>query len=210
MSKASGAMSTWRYKRDADPKQSEDGLAKRVKFVVNLESGGENDGEQTLGRVAEKVSFRYVDGSNVQKGSGTMHNKEVVRPKNMQVRPDAEGNNRLAEMNRNGRQDQKEARGGIMGDGQELSEQDESRDDDGMIDVGDGDWHLADANLLSRRLPHQQPPQPQGSVIRWERFLPQRCLKVLLVENDDSTRQVVSALLRNCSYEGQSEGSLLI
>lgn len=201
MSKASGAMSTWRYKRDADPKQSEDGLAKRVKFVVNLESGGENDGEQTLGRVAEKVSFRYVDGSNVQKGSGTMHNKEVVRPKNMQVRPDAEGNNRLAEMNRNGRQDQKEARGGIMGDGQELSEQDESRDDDGMIDVGDGDWHLADANLLSRRLPHQQPPQPQGSVIRWERFLPQRCLKVLLVENDDSTRQVVSALLRNCSYE---------
>ena len=28
-----------------------------------------------------------------------------------------------------------------------------------------------------------------------------RCLKVLLVENDDSTRQVVSAPLHNCSYE---------
>eukprot|EP01018_Ginkgo_biloba_P012239 Gb_04978 [translate_table: standard] len=38
-------------------------------------------------------------------------------------------------------------------------------------------------------------------IVRWERFLPQRCLRVLLVEVDDSTRQVVSALLRNCSYE---------
>ncbi|XP_052189898.1 two-component response regulator-like APRR7 isoform X2 [Diospyros lotus] len=43
--------------------------------------------------------------------------------------------------------------------------------------------------------------QSQGSVIHWERFLPTRSLKVLLVENDDSTRHVVSALLRNCSYE---------
>ncbi|CAM8949459.1 unnamed protein product [Rhodiola kirilowii] len=43
--------------------------------------------------------------------------------------------------------------------------------------------------------------QLQGPIIRWERFLPLRSLKVLLVENDDSTRQVVSALLRNCSYE---------
>lgn len=203
-------MSTWRYKRDADPKHSEEGLAKRVKFVVNFESGGENDGEQTLGKVADKVNLRYVDGSNGQKGSISTRNKEVVFPKNMQVRPDAEGDNRLAEMNRHGRQDQKEARGGIMGDGQELSEQDESRDDEGMIDVGDGDWHLPDANLLSQRLIHQRAPQPQGSVIRWERFLPQRCLKILLVENDDSTRQVVSALLRNCSYEGQSDGSLFI
>ena len=43
---------------------------------------------------------------------------------------------------------------------------------------------------------------PQGPVVRWERFLPFRSLKVLLVENDDSTRHVVGALLRNCSYEG--------
>ncbi|KAL5581152.1 hypothetical protein UlMin_013594 [Ulmus minor] len=42
---------------------------------------------------------------------------------------------------------------------------------------------------------------PQGSVVCWDRFLPIRSLKVLLVENDDSTRHVVSALLRNCSYE---------
>ncbi|RYR70315.1 hypothetical protein Ahy_A03g016816 isoform D [Arachis hypogaea] len=45
----------------------------------------------------------------------------------------------------------------------------------------------------------QQPPQ--GPVICWERFLPIRSIKVLLVEDDDSTRHVVRALLRNCSYE---------
>ncbi|KAK9122881.1 hypothetical protein Sjap_012483 [Stephania japonica] len=38
-------------------------------------------------------------------------------------------------------------------------------------------------------------------VIRWERFLPRRSLRVLLVENDDSTRHIVAALLRKCSYQ---------
>lgn len=37
----------------------------------------------------------------------------------------------------------------------------------------------------------------------WESFLPQRHLKVLLVEDDDSTRHVVGALLRNCNYDGE-------
>ncbi|GAB2300536.1 Two-component response regulator-like [Dionaea muscipula] len=46
------------------------------------------------------------------------------------------------------------------------------------------------------------PQQPsQGASVCWERFLNVRSLRVLLVENDDSTRHVVSALLRNCSYE---------
>lgn len=49
----------------------------------------------------------------------------------------------------------------------------------------------------------QQQQQPQGSMVCWERFLHLRSLKVLLVENDDSTRHLVTALLRNCSYEGQ-------
>lgn len=43
----------------------------------------------------------------------------------------------------------------------------------------------------------------QGSSVNWERFLHVRTIKVLLVENDDSTRHVVAALLRNLSYEGQ-------
>ncbi|XP_020573408.1 two-component response regulator-like APRR3 isoform X2 [Phalaenopsis equestris] len=36
--------------------------------------------------------------------------------------------------------------------------------------------------------------------IQWDRFLPTRSLRVLLVENDDSTRHIVAALLRKCSY----------
>uniref|UniRef100_A0A0E0MCP4 Uncharacterized protein n=1 Tax=Oryza punctata TaxID=4537 RepID=A0A0E0MCP4_ORYPU len=37
-------------------------------------------------------------------------------------------------------------------------------------------------------------------VIRWDQILPRRSLRVLLVEHDDSTRQVVTALLRKCGY----------
>ncbi|KAG8088994.1 hypothetical protein GUJ93_ZPchr0011g27491 [Zizania palustris] len=36
--------------------------------------------------------------------------------------------------------------------------------------------------------------------IRWDQILPRRSLRVLLVEHDDSTRQVVTALLRKCGY----------
>ena len=43
----------------------------------------------------------------------------------------------------------------------------------------------------------------------WETFLPQGSLRVLLVEDDDSTRHVVGALLRNCSYEGRSLARML-
>ncbi|KAK4384780.1 Two-component response regulator-like APRR5 [Sesamum angolense] len=38
------------------------------------------------------------------------------------------------------------------------------------------------------------------SVVRWERFLPKMVVRVLLVEADDSTRQIIAALLRKCSY----------
>ena len=49
------------------------------------------------------------------------------------------------------------------------------------------------------QMPQQQPQIAMGC---WERFLHQTSIKVLLVENDDSTRHVVTALLRNCRYEG--------
>ncbi|KAJ8536958.1 hypothetical protein K7X08_035359 [Anisodus acutangulus] len=39
-----------------------------------------------------------------------------------------------------------------------------------------------------------------SSIVRWERFLPKMVFRVLLVESDDSTRQIVAALLRKCSY----------
>lgn len=44
--------------------------------------------------------------------------------------------------------------------------------------------------------------QPQGSLVHWEQFLHVRSIKVMLVENDDCTRHIVTALLRNCNYEG--------
>ncbi|XP_034907975.1 two-component response regulator-like APRR5 isoform X1 [Populus alba] len=40
-----------------------------------------------------------------------------------------------------------------------------------------------------------------NGLVRWERFLPRMVLRVLLVEADDSTRQIIAALLRKCSYK---------
>ncbi|OMO97792.1 hypothetical protein COLO4_14371 [Corchorus olitorius] len=37
-------------------------------------------------------------------------------------------------------------------------------------------------------------------MVKWEKFLPRMALRVLLVEADDSTRQIIAALLRKCSY----------
>ncbi|KAA3475930.1 two-component response regulator-like APRR5 isoform X1 [Gossypium australe] len=39
-----------------------------------------------------------------------------------------------------------------------------------------------------------------GEAVNWESFLPTMALRVLLVEADDSTRQIVAALLRKCNY----------
>jgi hypothetical protein len=39
--------------------------------------------------------------------------------------------------------------------------------------------------------------------VRWDRFLKRMNLRVLLVEADDCTRQIIAALLRKCSYRGQ-------
>lgn len=106
---------------------------------------------------------------------------------------------RLVELNRHSMQDgQNGGRDGITGDGQGLSEEDESRINE---DVEGGNETQRDLVQVQAVLQTQQ-QQPPGPLVRWERFLPLRSLKVLLVENDDSTRHVVSALLRNCSYEG--------
>jgi len=65
----------------------------------------------------------------------------------------------------------------------------------------DGNNGLRDLIQINGSLQVSQ-QQPQGPVICWERFLPVRSIKVLLVEDDESTRHVVRALLRNCGYEG--------
>ncbi|CAN4106393.1 unnamed protein product [Withania somnifera] len=113
---------------------------------------------------------------------------------------------RLVELNRHSLQDsQNGVRDGITGDGQGLSEEDESRINE---DVEGGNETQRDLVQVQTVLQTQQQQTP-GPLVRWERFLPLRSLKVLLVENDDSTRHVVSALLRNCSYEVISVGYAL-
>ncbi|KAL3523420.1 hypothetical protein ACH5RR_016254 [Cinchona calisaya] len=94
------------------------------------------------------------------------------------------------------RDNHKAVKNGVTGDGHGISEEGESRTNG---EVNDGRIDLVQAQAVMH-VQHQQ-QQPQGPLVCWERFLPLRSLKVLLVENDDSTRHVVSALLRNCSYE---------
>ncbi|GLT70071.1 hypothetical protein SLA2020_421720 [Shorea laevis] len=95
--------------------------------------------------------------------------------------------------------EQKKIRTEVTGERQVLSEEDESGVNDDLEDVND-DGKMEDVQVQANGQAIQQ--QPHGTdPVRWERFLPQRTLKVLLVENDDSTRHVVFALLRNCGYE---------
>lgn len=110
--------------------------------------------------------------------------------------------NGLPEPNHCIRDEQKEVRNGIVTNGHGLSEEDESRINEDTEDPKFGPKELVWPQAVHQR-PQQQHQGPQGPVVCWERFLPVRSIKFLLVENDDSTRHVVSALLRNCSYEGQ-------
>lgn len=72
------------------------------------------------------------------------------------------------------------------------------------VDAAMGDGKEGVANVLQGPgFPQVQQQQSQGTVVCWERFLHVRTIRVLLVESDDSTRHVVTALLRNCNYEGR-------
>ncbi|OMO95077.1 hypothetical protein CCACVL1_05578 [Corchorus capsularis] len=56
-------------------------------------------------------------------------------------------------------------------------------------------------NKEEKRKKKKQPGNSASvEVVKWEKFLPRMALRVLLVEADDSTRQIIAALLRKCSY----------
>eukprot|EP00252_Welwitschia_mirabilis_P020397 TRINITY_DN49_c0_g1_i7.p1 TRINITY_DN49_c0_g1~~TRINITY_DN49_c0_g1_i7.p1 ORF type:complete len:822 (-),score=156.41 TRINITY_DN49_c0_g1_i7:877-3342(-) len=129
-----------------------------------------------------------------------MDAKESVFKRDLQLQMDVEGNNCYPAMRKHGQSEPKQVTCAAMDDEQDHIEDNELKDNELLDDIGYGDWHPPDTSMHSQVL-HQRQSQSQGPVIRWERFLPQHCLRVLLVENDDCTRQVVSALLRNCSYE---------
>ncbi|XP_057774119.1 two-component response regulator-like APRR5 isoform X2 [Salvia miltiorrhiza] len=56
-------------------------------------------------------------------------------------------------------------------------------------------------NIPSLPAESQAAAAGSSSLVRWERFLPKLAVRVLLVEADDSTRQIIAALLRKCSYK---------
>ncbi|KAF8082510.1 hypothetical protein N665_0822s0022 [Sinapis alba] len=54
--------------------------------------------------------------------------------------------------------------------------------------------------LARRRTRRKDAAEGGEGLVKWERFLPKIALRVLLVEADDSTRQIISALLKKCSF----------
>lgn len=112
---------------------------------------------------------------------------------------DGNGNKDLLEPNHSSLEGNKVVNDNTVGGEQHTSKGNGLTYNGDLIDLQDG---LSGPAQNRAMLQMQQQP-PQASAVHWEKFLHLRSLKVLLVENDDSTRHVVSALLRNCSYEGQ-------
>ncbi|EEF37296.1 conserved hypothetical protein [Ricinus communis] len=94
----------------------------------------------------------------------------------------------LAELNHDVQDEHKETRDGDKGEGQELSVEDESRINEDVEDDSNGHVEVVQVQGHAQSTKRQQ--HSQGPLVCWERFLPLRSLKVLLVENDDSTRHV--------------------
>ncbi|KAJ1416922.1 hypothetical protein SESBI_17087 [Sesbania bispinosa] len=99
----------------------------------------------------------------------------------------------LKELSQRLRDEKKTFKEGVSGEDNEVKCNGAAEE----VKVGQGG--NVESSSVQQHIPQQQ---PQGAMICWERFLHIRSLKVLLVENDYSTRHVVTALLRNCSYEG--------
>ncbi|XP_060203997.1 two-component response regulator-like APRR5 [Lycium barbarum] len=66
--------------------------------------------------------------------------------------------------------------------------------------IGTDDMELQIETEAGGNMNKNKETETSSSIVRWERFLPKMVFRVLLVESDDSTRQIVAALLRKCSY----------
>ncbi|KAB1205215.1 Two-component response regulator-like PRR95 [Morella rubra] len=71
-------------------------------------------------------------------------------------------------------------------------------------EVGEDEGKTDSCGIEKKKNKNKKKKKSKGEspsrIIRWERFLPKMMLRVLLVEADDSTRQIIAALLRKCSY----------
>ncbi|KAA8539378.1 hypothetical protein F0562_026070 [Nyssa sinensis] len=138
------------------------------------------------GRFLETTSVKMNDGHAT---------KELVEFDHQSVQMnDGRATKGLVEFNHHMWDEQKEVLDGVAGECKRLSKEDKLRINEDTEDINCEFIELVEAQAVL--------PRQQGPVIHWERFLPLRSLKVLLVEDDASTCHVVSALLRNCSYEG--------
>ncbi|CAB4314800.1 unnamed protein product [Prunus armeniaca] len=106
---------------------------------------------------------------------------------------DSDEDRQLLELNHRSWDGKERVKNGVVDEEGRLVEEDESKSNGIAGDVNGGEGGGVQVQAVKQ--------QPQGSTVCWERFLHVRSLKVLLVEYDDCTRHVVTALLRNCSYE---------
>ncbi|KAM3689041.1 hypothetical protein ACJW30_09G015800 [Castanea mollissima] len=109
-----------------------------------------------------------------------------------------DGDKELQELHPSLLDGKKTIKGGVMmGEEQGVLKEGKLKSDGIAEDMKEGQMGAFQVHAAPQ-MPQQQ---SQGSMVCWERFLHVRSLKVLLVENDDCTRHVVAALLRNCGYE---------
>lgn len=63
---------------------------------------------------------------------------------------------------------------------------------------GNSDTEMENGEFEGKRKKKQE-SCVYGEVVKWERWM---ALRVLLIEADDSTRQIIAALLKKCNYNG--------
>ncbi|KAF3777768.1 Two-component response regulator-like [Nymphaea thermarum] len=69
---------------------------------------------------------------------------------------------------------------------------------DGRIDGG---WKDCKEIVEAEVGNGQEGREKEMMMMKWEEFLPRMMVRMLLVEFDDSKRQIITTLLRKCSYE---------
>ncbi|WCJ27582.1 Two-component response regulator-like APRR5 [Euphorbia peplus] len=76
-----------------------------------------------------------------------------------------------------------------------------SQEEDKKRKGNDFDFEETESCCLKKRKGSDFDSSGNELISRWEKLIPRMALRVLLVESDDSTRQIVAALLRKCSYK---------
>ncbi|KAE8705994.1 Two-component response regulator-like APRR7 [Hibiscus syriacus] len=109
----------------------------------------------------------------------------------------SDGEKGLRELNHRHYDGNKRTTNGVVADEQVMLEEDDPKVNEIARNVKDGRIGAVQAPAMRQ----MAQPRPQNAMCYWQRFLHLTTVTVLLVENDDSTRHVVTALLRNCCYD---------